>query len=316
MAGNPNFTEILSTTLSDYANTLEDNVFTSKPGLWALQQGGRVVEHSGNTIVQQLLYAESANKGSYADDDVFTTAANAGITAAEFPWKQYYALVHFNGIEIGKNEGNRTQLINLVTARLKQAEMTIAENIDQMFFGDGSGNTNKDWDGLEAIVDSADPSWGDLGGIDRATNTWWKATKTAAGGALSTALMRTLYNTVSEGNDHPTNVFTRRQGFEAYEALMVGQIRYEDTQMADAGFSNLMFKGAPVAFDTYVGSQIVYMVNLKYIELAKLGDNWFKPSDMVKPTNQDVFYKTLVSYGNFAVSNCKRQGKLTGVTDG
>lgn len=306
---------LLATTLKHYVPRIEDNVFTSKPLLWAIREAGRIVnQDGGEKIVQPLIYAEAANKGSYEDDDVFTTNANTGISAAEFPWKQYYGLVHFTGIELAKNKG-KSALLNLMQTRMEQVEMTIAEQMETMLFGDGSGNGNKDWYGLAAIVDSADPSWGDLGGIDRATYDYWKATETAHGGALTLAGLRTLYNTVSEGNDHPTNIFSKQGGLEAYEALLQTNQRFEDSKMADGGFQNLMFKGAPWAFSSNNTTQVVYMVNMKYLTLYKLSNVWFKPSDLLQPTNQDAFYKTLLCYGNFVPSNCKRHGKLTGVTD-
>lgn len=308
---------LLATTLKHYIPRLEDNVFSSKVLLWILKAAGRIQTFHGEQIVQPLIYAEAANHGSYADDDVFATAANTGIGAAAFDWKQYYGLVSFTGIELAKNSG-KEQLINLMTARMQQIEMTIAENINEMLFADGSGNSGKDFWGLAAIVDSADPSVADFGGIDRTTYAYWRAQEAAAStvNTLSLADMRTVYNSASEGNDHPTNILTTQTGFESYEALVQPSLQIEDTKMGDAGFQNLLFKGAPVAYDTYADSAGVapmFFINTKYLTLAKLNDVWFQPSDLLKPTNQDAWYKTLVSYGNLVASNCARQGKLTDI---
>ena len=59
--------------------------------------------------------------------------------------------------------------------------------------------------------------------------------------AITVAAMATLYNNVSVGNDQPTVIITGQAQYEAYEALLDGQIRYTDTDMADGGFQNLMF---------------------------------------------------------------------------
>ena len=129
--------------------------------------------------------------------------------------------------------------------------------------------------------------------------------------------MRTVYNTVSEGNDHPTNLFATQTAFESYEALSQTDQRFLDPTMGDAGFQNLMYKGAPMTFDTYAaessaanGEAPVWFVNMKYITLAKLNSVWFTPSEVLQPTNQDVFYKSLKCYGNLIVSNASRQGVL------
>ncbi len=313
---------LLATTLKRYIPTLEDNIFSSKPLLWALRAAGAIENESGGEkIVQPLMYGESPNVGSYSGSDTFATAANSGISAAEFPWKQYYGLVHFDGIELAKNEG-QGKLLSLLQARLDQVELTIAENLNEMLFDDGAGNGGKDMYGLAAIISASDPSWGDLGGIDRGTYDYWKAKTLTASVAdtLTLANMANVYNSASEGNDHPTNIFTTQTAFEAYEALLTGQIRYEDAEMGDAGFQNLMYKGAPIAFDTYAavassteGDAPVWFVNMKYIKLKTLAGVWFTPSEMAQPTNQDTFYKHLKCYGNLISSNPSRQGVLYNV---
>lgn len=310
---------LLATTLKRYAPKLEDNVFSSKPLLWAIRAAGAIENEDGGTkLVEPLIYAEAPNVGSYSGTDIFATADNTGIGAAEFDWAQYYGLVHFTGLELAKNQG-RARLLSLMEARLQQVELTIAENLDEMLFGDGSGNSNKDFHGLAAIISASDPSFGDFGGIDRTTYSWWQATTQAASSTNTLALtdMATVYNSASEGNDHPTNIFTTQTGFEAYEALLTDQIRFEDTAMADAGFQNLMYKGAPIAFDTYAdvastteGNAPMWFVNFKYIKLKTLSGVWFQPSEMLQPTNQDVFYKHLLLYGQLVATNCARQGVL------
>lgn len=305
---------LLATTLKHYVKRLEDQIFTSQVLLWILRSAGRVVNiEGGEKIVQPLMYAKAQNKGSYAGNDTFTTLGNTGLSAAEFPWKQYYGLISIEGIELAKNKGPAA-LLRLLETRLKQIEMTISEEMEAMLFGDGSGNAGKDFHGLAAIIDASNPSWGNLGGIDRSANAYWQATETAVGGALTLALMSTAYNDVSNGKDQPTNILTTQTLYEKYESLLQTNLRHEQTEMGDAGFQNLMFKGAPMAFSDNVTSGEVLFMNIKYLELNTLSGVWFKPSDMMQPVNQDVFYKTLLCYGNLTVSNSKRQGKLTGAT--
>ena len=192
----------------------------------------------------------------------------------------------------------------------------MSEELEIMFFGDGSGNAGKDMYGLECIIDASDPSWGDFGGIDRtaASGAYWRSTETGMGGALTVAAMVTLYNTISEGNDHPTNIFTTATLHAKYESLIQANQRFEDPKMADAGFQNLMFKGTPMAYSANCTATYMYFVNMKYIWLKYLSGVWFKPSEMRAPTNQDVWYKHILCYANLIASNCKRHGKLTGAT--
>lgn len=312
---NPNFDEagVLSTTIDKYLKKLEEQIFTSKVLTWALTTGGSFENESGGVkIVQPLMYAGSVNVGSYKDDDVFKTDPNTGITSAEYIWKQYYGLMHFTGIEDAMNSGPEA-ILNLIKTRADQLEMTMSEDINNMLYRDGTGNDDKDFDGLDLLIGN-----GEVGNIDGAVDTWWASQAgTAADNAALVRTMRTLYNDCSEGNDHPSIVVATQNAFEAYEDTLVDQIRYTDTKMGDAGFENLMYKQVPIAFDVAAMQGVtgpagrMFFLNLKYLKFKKLAGKWFVPSPVEKPINQDVYYKSIKSYGNFVVSNRKRQGLLT-----
>jgi hypothetical protein len=319
MAGNASFNTLLSTTIDNYIPTLTDVVFGSRPFLWVLENEGRMQNKEGGTNCNvPLLYAESVNHGSYAGKDVFNTDDDENITIAQYPWRQYYGLVLIEGIEEAKNSGGKTQILDLLETRLKALEMTIAENLDQMFLGDGSGNGGKDFIGLKAIVSASNPSWGNLGGIPVAGNSWWTSDVDSTAETLATfglSGMANSFNDASEGNDHPNYIFTTQILFEAYEALLTSNARYLDPQVADAGFQNLLFKGVPITFDKYVDAGYMYFINTDYITFYKLANTWFKPSEWVVPANQDVRYKYLKLYGQLTTNNRSRHSVHTAFTN-
>jgi len=311
MAALTDFAEVLAVTIDQYIPQLEDNIFTSKPLLWSLKNADRIKNYHGTSIVVPLMYAENPNQGVYADDDVFATAANTGLGAAHFQWRQFYGLVHFTGIELAKNSGEQA-ILSLLEARMQQLELTVAENLNTELW-QGTDASNR-WQGLEEIAGTLNNTVGD---IDSTTFTWWdpQQTTTADPDAdLTLAMMATLYNNASEGNDHPTNLFGRQSIFEKYESLLSAQLRFMDPTMADGGFQNLLYKGAPFTFDSQIAEigtdGVLYFLNLKYLTLAKLNEVWFKPSEFLAPTNADVIYKHIRLYGNLVVSNRNRQGSI------
>ena len=325
-------TGLIATTIERWIPTLVEQIFSSKPLLWALDRAGSVQNEPGGTsIVQPLIYGESPNVGSYADYDVFSTDPNSGISAAEFPWRQFYGLLHISGIEMAMNSGEEA-ILGLLESRGKQLQLSMSEEIERQLFSDGSGNGGKDLDGIGAIVTAIDPSWGDLGGIDRPTYSYWRSTVKDHGGDNGTTAgllqknMANVYNTVSEGNEHPNFLVGTQEAFELYETQLVDQARYTDMQMADGGFQNLLFKGAPFTFDAYADRAFteasaiataedpIWFLNLDYLYLKKLASVWFKPTDMKEPVNQDAYYKSLLCYGNMTTSNPSRQGVLYSVT--
>jgi len=313
MPGNANFDALLSTTLANYRPQLTDNVFTARPLTYFLMDKGRIRMVDGGTkIVEPLIYGQNGTVASYSGYDTISLTAQDGMSAAEYDWKQYAASIAISGIEEAKNNGEAA-IINLLEAKIMQAEESMREGFNQMFFGDGTGNSGKNWNGLANLVESGNT----VGGINSATgqdNNWWRSYEENTAGALTLAQMATAYNSVSVGNDHPDMILTTQTLFEKYEALLQPQLRYTDTKTADAGFQNLLFKAAPVAYDVHCTAGVVYFLNSKYLTLVGHSGKWFQQTDFVRPENLDARYALIMCYGNLTVRNRAKQGNLTAKT--
>lgn len=310
MAGNADFDTILATTLKNYVPKLVDNVFTARVLVFFLKQAGNIRQIGGGAkIVQPLIYAQNDTAGSYSGYDAIDTTPQEGISAAEYAWKQYAASIAINGLEEAQNSSEE-QVIDLLEGKIMQAEESITETMNTMFHADGTGNGSKDWNGLRNLVTAS----GTVGGIDASAETWWRSYVEATAEALSIGDMATAYNTVAVGNDMPSLVLTTQTLYEKYEALLQPQLRFTDPGTADAGFQNLLFKGAKVCYDSGTPTGYVYFLNPKYLKLVGHTDVWFKPTPFVRPTNQDARYAQILCYGNLTISNRARQGVLTGKT--
>ena len=310
VAANSNFDNLLTTTLANYRSTLTDNVFTARPLTYKLMEGGRIRMLNGGTkIVEPLIYGQNSTVGSYSGYETLSLTPQEGISAAEFEWKQYAASIAISGIEEAKNNGEQ-EIINLLEAKIMQAEESMRESFNQMFFADGTGNSGKDWNGLGNLVESGNT----VGGINSSTYSWWQSKEDNDAVALSLADMSSLYNNVSVGNDHPDLLLTTQTLFEKYEALLQPQLRYTDTKTADAGFQNLLFKAAPVVFDVSCTAGVMYFINSKYLTLVGHSGKWFQQTEFVRPENLDARYALIMCYGNLTCRNAKKQGKLTAKT--
>lgn len=312
MAGNTNFDSLLSTTLANYRDQMTDNIFTARPLTNYLMDKGRIRMLDGGTkIVEPLVYGLNGTVGSYSGYDTISLTAQEGMSAAEYDWKQYAASIAISGIEEAKNNGEAA-IINLLEAKIMQAEESMREGFNEMFFADGTGNSGKDWDGLGNIVEAS----GTVGGINRATsgNEFWQSYEENTAGALTLADMSTAYNSVSVGNDHPDMVLTTQTLFEKYESLLQPQLRYTDAKTADAGFQNLLFKSAPVTYDVHCTAGVMYFLNSKYLTLVGHSGKWFEQTDFVRPENLDARYALIMCYGNLTCRNAAKQGKLTART--
>lgn len=310
MAANANFDNLLTTTLANYRAQLTDNVFTARPLTYKLMEKGRIRMLNGGTkIVEPLIYGTNDTVGSYSGYDSIALTPQTGISAAEYEWKQYAASISISGIEEAKNNGEQ-EIINLLEAKIMQAEESLREGFNQMFFADGSGNSSKDWNGLSNLVESGNT----VGGIDSSTYTWWQSYEENTATALTLALMSTAYNSVSVGNDHPDVLLTTQTLFEKYEALLQPNLRYTDTATADAGFQNLLFKAAPVMYDEHCTSGVFFFLNSKYLTLVGHSGKWFQQTEFIRPEDLDARYALIMCYGNLTVRNRAKQGKLTAKT--
>jgi hypothetical protein len=310
MAGNSNFDALLTTTLANYRDQLTDNIFTARPLTYMLNEKGRIRMLNGGTkIVEPLVYAANDTIGSYSGYDTISLTPQTGISAAEYEWKQYAGSISISGIEEAKNNGEQ-EVINLLEAKVMQLEESLREGFNTMFYGDGTGNSNKNWNGLGNIVEANNT----VGNIDASTNTWWNSYEENTSTALTLAQMATGYNSVSVGNDHPDVVLTTQTLYEKYEALLQPQLRYTDTKTADAGFQNLLFKASPVMYDVSCTSGVMFFLNTKYLTLVGHSSKWFQQTEFIRPEDLDARYALIMCYGNLTCRNRAKQGKLTAKT--
>ena len=308
MPGNSNFDALLSTTLQNYRPTLIDNIFTDRVLLNHLNEKGRVVlEEGGTSIVEPLIYTANDTTSSYSGYDAIDLTPQEGITAAEYDWKQMAASIAISGIEEAKNRGTEA-IIKLLNAKISQAEMSIKSSLNTMLFGANAVAT--DFNGLGTLIKTANNT---VGGIDASTNTWWNPTQDSSASTLSLVDMAAVYNNASKGNDNPDLIITSEPLFSKYESLLTPNVRYQDVEKANSGFTNLMFKQTPVVFDFAIAANTeMYFLNSKYLKLTGMNGHWFNTTDFQNGTvaGVDARYALIMAYGELTVSNRSRQGYL------
>jgi hypothetical protein len=305
------YDSIIATTLKNYLPKLEDNVFTARPLVFFLKQAGQIRQIAGGThIVLPLIYAQNTTAGSYRGYDVIPTTPQDGISAAQFDWKQYAVSVSISGIEEAMNNSEE-EVIDLLEAKIMQAEETVLEQMDLMFFGDGTGNGGKNFNGLGNLVNQNATV---VGNIDPAANAFWQSNIHTTAEVLTKSRMETQYNTASVGSDRPNVIMTTQTLYEKYNSLLQDNLRFTDTKTADAGFENLTFHNTPVVYDVNCTSGVMYMLTPKYLRLVGHKDRWFVPTPFQRPENQDARYSQILVYGELCISNRKRQSVLTNKT--
>ena len=325
--------QMLSTTMHKYRQTLTDNIFNGRPLLNYLMSKGRVrTVDGGVSIVEPIIYAEG-EAGSYSEWQQLTITPQEGISAAQFPWRQVYATIAISGLEEAQNNG-RAQIINLLEAKVMQAEETLKNRLSKQIYGTlgGLADPTKDFISLDTLIDSTTP----VGGIDPAVagNEFWASIETAVGAVDATGLekaMSAAYHSSSDsGSDRVDAIFTGQGVYEFYESTLTPQVRYTDTKTANLGFMNLLFKQTPVYWDFDCPTGVMYGLNSKYVGMVIHSQRNFAQTPFSKGLSEslasahatsglasavDARYSFITTYGNMTIRNRRRHFKLTGVAE-
>ena len=312
----PNYSEMAATTLVHRSKKLADNVLKNNAFLLRVSEKGNAKPVSGGrTIVRELEYQENGTFTRYAGYDAVSIAPSDTFTAAEFDWKQAAVAVSMSGLEQLMNSGPDA-VIDLLEARIKNAEKTMMNNIAVDCYSDGTASGSKQIGGLQLLVADS-PSTGTVGGINRATWTFWRnyaasGTFTAAG---IQAGLNTMYVNLVRGKDRPDLLLADNTGYTSYLGSLQAIQRITSDKMATAGFTSLKFMEADFVLDGGIGggapSSHIYALNTDYIYYNPHRERNMVPLDPDRfSTNQDAMVKIIGFAGNLTLGNAQLQGVL------
>ena len=315
--------DIIATTIQSRTGQIADNVTKNNALLARLKQRGNVKKFSGgNVILQELSFAENGNAGWYSGYETLPVAAQDVISAAQYDIKQCAVPVTISGLEQLQNAG-KEQIIDLLEGRISVAEATMANMIAAGIYSDGTGSGGKEITGLKAQVAVA-PATGVVGGIDRATWTFWRNQTfdaTTDGGAATTAAniqqyMNTLWAKMVRGTDRPDLIVMDNAYWGFYMASLQAIQRFSSSADANLGFVSVKFMDADVVLDGGLGgfqaTKTMYMLNTKYLHYRPHSARDMVPLSPKSrySVNQDAEVQILAWAGNMTMSNASLQGVM------
>jgi hypothetical protein len=307
----------LTATLANRRPEVVDNIFKGTPLLFAASRlGGTQPVDGGLGLVKNLMYAKSTAGGAFSDYDLLDTSPQNLETGAKFDDASYYETVSISFQEEKRNQG-RHAVFSLWNQKIDDATMTLKDRVGAALTATQPAAGSKALVSLTELVDeapSADPPrTAAIGGIGN-SNTWWRNQATS-GGAFSVADMTAMYNDVSDGSDFPSLLVTSSTVWEYYHNSQVGQIRYQDTRIADAGFPTLQFMNVPIVWEPQIGNtDEIYYINFKYYKFETFDGADFAATEVVKPDNQAARVGQYLWMGQATCSNRRRLGTLHGIT--
>jgi hypothetical protein len=274
------------------------------------------VLQGGLQIEVPLVYARFAAGGFYQGFDLLDVSPSDTVKNAAFDWKQAYVPVSVDGLTLIRADSPEA-IVNFLSFYFEQAQTELAE-----ILGNGLWQTAPASNSVDSIPTAVDDGTlaATYGGLSRAANTWWKGNLTNITPPLSLATMQTMFGTTTEGGRHPTIIVTTQAVYNLYWALSTGGQAFpvqpggHDEQLAQNGFTNLIFNGVPVAVDSHVPASQMFFLNEDYMYLYVNPRADFNMKEFREPVNQDAMTSLILWAGDVCFSNLARQGKLTGVT--
>jgi hypothetical protein len=283
-----------------------------------------------------LNYAENNTATWFSGRDTLNTTPQQTFTTAAYDWRYLAGSVSIDLTDEQKNSGSG-RLKDLLRARIENLQLSLRSAINQALFDTTSGDAAKakQMYGLGDIIQDAATTLQtqEIGGIPKDTVTageyWWEnqyklhtgfTNGLGAGDGLSG--MDNLYNSCSEGIDHPDIIIMPQTPYEAWKAELFQNQRWlgTDDRLARVGFQNMVFNGAVVMFDKDStlaadgdGNGLYYMLNTNYIYLVTDPAFEFRPTPFKMSTDQLTRTSQVVVAMNLVCSNMRRQGVGNGL---
>jgi hypothetical protein len=321
---NANYSDVLTTTIESRTGAIADNVTKNNALLTRLRERGKYRPISGgSTILQELSYQANNTAMYYSGAEVLNISPSDVLSSAQYPIKQAAVAVTINGLEMLQNSGEE-QIIDLFDARLDVAEASIENLIATGVYSDGTGSNGKQITGLQAMV-VASPSTGVVGGIDRATWSFWRNQtfdfSSDLGVSASASNIQTgfnqLYAKTSRSSDVVDLILLDNNFWGFFMSSIQNIQRFNgSSKMADLGFVASKYMNADVVLDGGIGGNIPtntgYFLNSKYLFFRPHTDRNFVPiGDERMSTNQDAIVRLIGWAGNMTASGLQFQGIMS-----
>lgn len=317
---NPSISDIIATTIEFRSGDISDNVLDNNAGLAYVKANKRVkMVSGGSSIIEELNFAENANGAWYSGADLLPVSAQDVISGASYQLSQLAVPVVVNGLEKLQNAG-RERILDLVEARLNVAESTMTNLISRAVYSDGTAFGGKQMPGLNVLVPTS-PATGTVGGINRASYTFWQPQIVAPGAGVITAsninvYMNDMWAKLQRGKDHPQVILADNAMWKLYEAYLQERTRFTGAETGRLGFPTLKYMDADVVLDGGIGgnapANTMLFLNLNYLHFRPHRDRNMVPLNPGRryAFNQDVEAQILVFAGAFTLSGSRYQGRL------
>lgn len=221
------------------------------------------------------------------------------------------------GDDLAKAEGDE-KIMGLVESKMETATMSMDEDLSTMLCGDGTGNANKDFDGIMNAIDDG-TTYATYGGLNRTTDApWWAAQLNATGGNITIDAINAMIGSCTIGKKKPDLAITTQTLYDKVWSRVQPQQRFLDGKardLAEVGFSGINFNNhCAIMVDNHVPTGCMYFLNTDFWKFVLNKNKNFQWTDQKTPVNQDAYVRQLLTMGNLICQAPRLNGVMTGLT--
>lgn len=257
----------------------------------------------GGEKIKIFLEYDKANGGAFGNTTKFALNKKEVFNAAFFRWAGEYSGLTIDLDDQRKNNGDLA-LVNLVNAKLKNAQKTIRTNLGTKTYS--AAATDDDINGLGDLFNT-DTSVA-YGEVTETQCSLWKANVITTATSISFKVLQEIRRTAMIDDDSiegkPNLYMTTQLLKDGYERTLQAQARYADAKLVNAGFDNILFGGAPIVADNKQTSGYVDALNLNFLEIKTHQDYNFTKPVWASPIDQPDLKVAFIKWsGNVCCKN-------------
>lgn len=271
----PDLAELTKVSLDEYMRNIPvDQIGTEHPFLKKLMSKRKLFLGARQNIVVNVRKSYDSNFAWAFDMDPVGYNKRNTTEPAAFPWRRAvdglylsYDRLYGNGIKVREGargayrleQNEKVQLVNLLDEQMEVLKLGFLERLNLELLRNGTQSADA-VTGLDGLV-SLDPTTGTVGGIDRATATWWRNN-------VQTGIVSTTANTLRQAMERAWRRSIRTGGvpdfilagtdfvdaYATYAISMVqntdaGSVKRIDAATGSGADTGLYFKGVPIIWD-------------------------------------------------------------------
>lgn len=300
---------------------LADGSFKSSAGFRKFYDAREKLD-GGNKISSPVIISgapDDTTGGFYSGSETLSDSEKDEITRAEVNWKNAYETVLIAKSDINKNKGSRTQILNLLTSKVKIAGNRFDSRMASSIFG--LGTNAKEFDGLQKVIAAT----GDYAGLaisdikDEFGSDAWLSYVKAAGGSVTEVLMQLAISRATEGKMRPDWAVMKQDVYnEVWGVLKEHQrILVDDKGLSGAGHDQrkiLIYNGIPHLIDSHMKAQSIYYINSEFTKLYVHQDEDMATQSFPFLEGSNAIKERVVFMGNMFCNNRSKNNELSGIT--